>query len=85
MSGQALATGAISTSTTVSTQAGVLTALHAGTGAAMSAYDGASSTTFLIGIAPALGAVTYHTPVGFTNGLFISVASTTGVGVAHTG
>ena len=85
MSGQALATGAISTNTTVSTGAGVLTALHAGTGAAMSAYDGASSTTKLLGVAPALGAVTYHTPVGFNDGLFISVASTTGVGVAHTG
>lgn len=80
----ALTSAVISTSTTVSTSQGILTYLGAGEVALM-AYDGTSSAGVLLSPCAAGTGRSFDSPVGFSDGLFVSVASTTGFGVAHTG
>lgn len=79
-----LASGAISTDTAVRTGHGVLTYATAGQ-SAIDIYDGLSTTGLLLdNLSTGQGHV-YDTPVQFATGLFVSVASTTGVAVVHTG
>ena len=76
--------GAISTDSTVRTGHGVLTYIESGQ-ATISVYDGISSTGLLIAQATTGASKSFDTPVQFGTGLFVSVASTTGIAVVHTG
>jgi hypothetical protein len=81
---QALASVNISTNTQVRTGPGVLTYAEAGA-ASMTLYDGTSSTGVRLTLLLAFAAREFTIPVGFNDGLFVSVASTTGFGLVHTG
>ena len=76
--------GALSTDSTVRTGHGVLCYAEAGQVIA-SIYDGVSSTGTLIANISTGDRVSFHTPLQFGTGLFVSVASTTGIAVVHTG
>ena len=73
-----------STENTVRTGHGVLTYATAGD-EAITLYDGTSTSGTLIDKLAANVHVAYHTPVQFGTGLFVSVASTTGIAIVHTG
>jgi len=79
-----IASGALSTDSTVRTGHGVLTYATAGD-AAIDIYDGLSTTGTLMDNLIANQAHSYNTPLKFGDGLFVSVASTTGIAVVHTG
>ena len=83
MSDLALTSGALSTSSTVRSEMGKLTYASAGS-VAIVLYDGTSSSGQVIDTLAATQKVSYDTPVKFGDGLFVTVASTTGTAVVHT-
>jgi len=79
-----IASGAISTSTLVREGHGVLTYIEAGQ-AAISVYDSTDNSGTLLSQATTGLGRSFNTSVKFGTGLFVSVASTTGIAVVHTG
>lgn len=80
-----IASGAISTDTQVRTGHGVLTYIEA-VATGLTVFDGTSTTGLLLAQGSTTGVnISFNTPVKFGDGLFVSVASTTGIAVVHTG
>lgn len=83
MSDLAISSGALSTDSAVRSEMGKLSYASAGS-VAIAIYDGTSSTGLLIDTLAATQRISYDTPVKFGTGLFVTVASTTGIAVVHT-